>query len=224
MTLVPDNTGTTANAVVDVCHPPKVRSPHDKSVRVKRHGGLSSKELALPGSELLSMLLRRANERGHNLGKMATELNVTYSYISQLRSGVRKAADIGENVIRACMLYLGVPRLTVLLASGRMKPEDFFSNPFEVVSTLPRAIKFILDDPKYGPLMPIDLIDGNPKLQYLIVALYEDATQKTLLPGRMSARQIVDQIQHCQELRETLIAQTEEERQRMAANISDASK
>lgn len=221
MTLVPDNTGTTANTVVDGRSRPKVHGSNDKSMRVKRHEGLSAKEFALPGGVLLSMLLRRANERGHNLKKMAAELNVTYSYIAQLRSGARKTIDIGEDVIKACMLYLGMPRLTVLLASGRMKPEDFYSDPFEVVSTLPRAIEFILDDPKYGPLMTIDLIDGNPKLQYLIVALYEDATQKTLLPGRMSALQIADQIQRCQESRETLIAQTKEERQRIAANTSD---
>jgi hypothetical protein len=108
--------------------------------------------------------------------------------------------------------------MTVLLASGRVKPEDVFSDPVEMITLLPRAIKFIQGDPKYGPLMPPDLINADQKLQYFIVTMFEDATGKTLLPGRANPVEIAKQIQQFQEIRNNLIAQTEEERLRKAGN------
>ena len=210
MIPIPAPTGNTAKAAIDGRSLRKVRGPKVASTRAGWHRGLSAEEMALPGSVLLSMLLRRANELGHNLGEMAAELSVTYGYISQLRSGKRKISDISANFSRACTRYLCVPRLTVLLASGRVNQEDFYSDPVEAISSLPQVIRLIMDDPKYGPLVPAELIDANQKLQYLIVALYEDATQKTLLPGRMSAPQIEDQIQRFQEIQDALITQTED--------------
>ena len=194
MTLVPDNTDLIPNSKVGGNSEPKVRMTKKKSVIVEFSGGLSVDESELPGSELLSMLLRQANALGHNLGQMAKQLNVTYPYFAQLRSGKRKISDISDSFANACSLYLGTPRLTILMASGRIKPEDYHSNPNDVIANLPRAIKLILNDPKYGPLVPISLIEGNSRLQHLIVSLYEDATKTMLLPGRKSAEEILDEL------------------------------
>lgn len=199
----------------------KVRGPKGESTRVPWSGGLSPEELARPGGVLLSMLIHRANELGHQLGDMARELNVTYGYISQLRSGLRKTEHISDHFANACALYLGAPRITVLLASGRNKPEDVFSDPVEMVATLPRAIKFMLSDPKYGPMMPPDLINADQNLQYLVVTLFEDATGKTLLPGRANPVDIAKQIQQFQEIRNKLIDRTNEDRLRKAGNPED---
>jgi hypothetical protein len=200
----------------------KVRGPKGESTRVPWSGGLSPEELARPGGTLLSMLIHRANELGHQLGDMAYDLNVTYGYISQLRSGLRKTEHISDQFANACALYLGAPRMTVLLASGRVRPEDVFSDPTEMVSVLPRAIKFIQSDPKYGPLMPPDIINADQNLQYFIVTMFEDATGKTLLPGRANQVEIAKQIQKFNEIRNKLIAQTEQDRQRKAGSIEES--
>jgi hypothetical protein len=199
----------------------KVRGPKGESTRVPWSGGLSPEELARPGGTLLSMLIHRANELGHQLGDMAHDLNVTYGYISQLRSGLRKTEHISDHFANACALYLGAPRMTVLLASGRVKPEDVFSDPVEMVSLLPRAIKFIQGDPKYGPLMPPDLLNADQKLQYFVVTMFEDATGKTLLPGRANSSELAKQIQQFHEIRSKMIAQTQEERLRKAGNSEE---
>lgn len=200
------------NAAVDGRTTRNVRGPKGESTRVPWSGGLSREELARPGGTLLAMLIQRANELGHQLGVMANEINVTYGYISQLRSGLRKTEHISDSFANACALYLGVPRMTVLLASNRVKPEDVFSDPVEMVSILPRAIKFIQGDPVYGPLMPPDIINADPKLQYFIVCMYEDATKKTLLPGRANQVELAKQIQQFQAIRQQMIAQVEEDR------------
>lgn len=221
MTTTTEKVTQLQNAAVDGRTTRKVRGPKGESTRVPWSGGLSPEELARPGGTLLSMLIHRANELGHQLGDMARELNVTYGYISQLRSGLRKTEHISDHFANACALYLGAPRMTVLLASGRVKPEDVFSDPVEMVSMLPRAIKFIQSDPKYGPLMPPDLMHADQRLQYFIVTLFEDASGKTLLPGRANESEIAQQIQQFQEIRNRLIAQTEEERLRKAGNPDD---
>lgn len=222
MTLITEhNVKQIQEAAVDGRTLRKVRGPKGDSARVAWSGGLSAEELARPGGVLLSMLVHRANELGHQLGDMARELAVTYGYISQLRSGLRKTAHISDQFANACALYLGAPRMTVLLASGRINPEDVFSNPVELVSTLPRAIQFMLGDPKYGPLMPPDLIDADPKLQYFIVAMFEDATGRTLLPGRADPVELAGQIQHFNKVRDQLVAEREETRLQKASDVSD---
>lgn len=209
------------NAAVDGRTTRTVRGPKGESTRVPWSGGLSREELARPGGTLLAMLIQRANELGHQLGDMARELHVTYGYISQLRSGLRKTEHISDQFANACAIYLGAPRMTVLLASSRVKPEDVFSDPVEMVSILPRAIKFIQSDPKYGPLMPPEMINADQKLQYFIVSMYEDATGKVLLPGRANQVEIAKQIEQFHAIRQTMIEEAADSRQKKLADGGD---
>jgi len=168
-------------------------------------GGLSKLELQKPGGILLAMLTSRANDLGHQLIEMSDELNCTYGYISQLRSGVRKTQHISDEFATACAVYLNVPRLTVLLAAGRIRPLDIYQDKYEVIATIPRAMQFIIGDFTFGPLMPPGLVDETPlETQFLIVKLFEAATGHTLLPGTFDANQIAHQIQEYQAYRDHL--------------------
>ena len=85
--------------------------------RLPWSGGVKGEELARPGGPLLAMLVQRANELGHNMADMAGELGFTYGYISQLRNGQRQVTTIRDKFVDACAAYLGVARITVLLAA-----------------------------------------------------------------------------------------------------------
>ena len=200
----------------------KVRGPKGASTRVPWSGGLSQDEIARPGGILLAMLVQRANELGHQLGAMAEALNVTYGYISQLRSGVRKTEHISDHFASACALYLNAPRMTVLLASGRVKSEDVFEDPEEMISVLPRAIQFIKSDSTYGPLMPHDVLNADEKMQYFIVTLFENATGRTLLPGRSNPVDIAKQIEHFKSVRNKLMAEVASGNTTKVNTLSDA--
>lgn len=206
-----------AKAAVDGRKLRTVRGPKGESTRVPWSGGLSAEELARPGGTLLAMLISRANELGHQLGDMAEELNVTYGYISQLRSGLRKTEHISDAFANAAALYLGVPRMTVLLASGRVRPEDVFQDPNEAILALPRAVKFIQNDPTYGPLMPTELLTADEKLQFFVVSLYEAAAGRRLLPGRQNPEKIAEQIKQVHAYRAELTAIVDKDRERKAA-------
>jgi len=200
------------SAAVDGRKTRTVRGPKGPSTRVPWSGGLDVEELARPGGILLSMLLKRANELGHQLGQMADELGVTYGYISQLRTGLRKTSHISDAFATACALYLGAPRMTVLLASGRVKPEDTFADPAAMISALPHAIELMAKDPKYGPLMPPELLGADARMQYLVVTLFEEATGRSILPGRENPLNIAQQIQKFEQHRANMIAQLEQSR------------
>lgn len=168
-------------------------------------GGLDKNELSRPGGILLAMLLARANELGHQLQEMAMHLNVTYGYISQLRNGLRKTIHISDEFATACALYLNVPRLQVLLAAGKVKPEDIFERPHEVAMSIPHAIEAIAQDPKFGALMPPDVRNLSYEMQFFIVTLFEAARGVHLIPGKHSADEIAMYISQLQDERAKLI-------------------
>jgi transcriptional regulator with XRE-family HTH domain len=167
-------------------------------------GGLDKNELSRPGGILIAMLLARANELGHQLQEMATHLNVTYGYISQLRNGLRKTIHISDEFATACALYLNVPRLQVLLASGKVKPEDIYERPHEVAMSIPHAIEAIAQDPKFGALMPPDVRNLSYETQFFIVTLFEAARDVRLVPGKHSPDEMARYIAELEKEREKL--------------------
>lgn len=157
------------------------------------NGGLSEEELARPGSKLLAMLMHRASQLGHRQEAMCADLGVTYGYIHQLRSGTRQVRHISDEFAAACSLYLGVPRLTVLLVSGRIRASDFRDAEAVAPAELRRAMEFISQDLEFAHLVPPQAFELSPALQLLIIELYEKATSRKLLaPGICVESLLVD--------------------------------
>ena len=136
------------------------------------------------------MLLARANELGQQLHEMAASLHVSYGYISQLRSGLKRTKDVSDEFTTACAKYLDVPRLQVMLAAGKVKPEDLYEDPYDAARSVPRAIEVIAKDTQYGSLMPPQLRQASYELQFFVVTLFEAARGVKLIPGQHSASEM----------------------------------
>ena len=196
-----------------------IRLPHDTRPGPERKPwtrGLSDEEQARPGSMLLAMLIARANENGQHLNDMARELGVVPGYLQQLRSGLRKFEHIGDPFARACALYLGVPRMTVLLAAARVKPTDVFEDEHEMLQALPCALRYIQGDAQVGPLMPTEVFKATKELQLFVVTLYEMARGRKLLPGQQDPAEIARAIQKHAEDHERLRQQVEADKKEKA--------
>ena len=190
---------------------PPARSEHK---RTPWNGGVKADELSRPGGILLGMLTQRANELGHQLSDMAEELGCTYGYISQLRNGQRGVTTIRDKFVDACAKYLGVPRMTVLLAAGKVQPTDIYEDPHEVMQSVPNALQFIRGDAQWGPIMPHEVLNLDLKTQFFIVSLYEAATDRKLLPGAsMNPDDVARQIEALQSYRDGLTARVMAARQ-----------
>lgn len=159
------------------------------------------------GGALLAMLSGRARQLGHNRKELAHHLDVTYGYIAQLSSGQREMRHISDKFAERCARYLGVPRMTILLAAGVITANDLYEKPDDILTSLPRAMAYIEEDPVYGHLVPPELLGGeaSPKLQLLVVKLFEAARGIKLIPGEHTLDEIVASVNHIQERRRRLL-------------------
>jgi transcriptional regulator with XRE-family HTH domain len=186
----------------------KARTPavtRTSGERVPWLGGVKADELSRPGGILLGMLTQRANELGHHYSEMASALGCTYGYISQLRNGQRAVTTIRDKFVDACANYLGVPRMTVLLAAGKVQPTDIYEDTHEVMQSVPSVMQFIRTDAQWGPLMPPEVLQLPLNVQYFIATLYQEATDRKLFPGAsLNAEEVARQIEKLQQYRSTL--------------------
>jgi transcriptional regulator with XRE-family HTH domain len=172
-------------------------------------GSVDTDELKRPGGALLAMLSGRARQLGHTRGELAKHLNVTYGYIAQLASGHRRSEHISDDFANACAAYLGLPKVTVLMAAGALKAEDLFERPDEIASALPDAIEYVLKHPTWGPLAPpeVQAKDASAPLQFFVVRLFEAATGHKLIPGEHSIENIARSLKELDDLRQKLLKQ-----------------
>lgn len=109
---------------------------------------------ASEGGVLLGWLADECRRRGQLQQDMAKELNVTYGYIHQLRTGVRPVANISHDFAKACARYLGVPAIVVKLISGSIDMGDFAWPPQDEAVLISRAFNRMLADPMVWASMP----------------------------------------------------------------------
>lgn len=152
---------------------------------------LSGKELRRPGAQLMNLILTLANDRGLSVEDTASDaLGVTRSYFYQLRVGKKEIPQLGEEHISKAARFLGISRVAAKLAAGQLSSDDFYTNPDVVRDYLRPAMKFIHSDPEFGPFIPATVVDLPEDLQHAFVLLYERATGRTLIPGRVSPEEI----------------------------------
>lgn len=147
-------------------------------------GRIDEFESQRPGGLLMGALVACAADRGHGMTEMATSLGFVYSYLLQLRTGVRKVSSISDDFARASAEYLGTSVMEVLMLAGRITPEDFSTSPSDYDQELARAMSFICQDREWGSMVPSEMRAPKAPGQHLIVRLYEKATGAVLLRNK----------------------------------------
>ena len=158
-------------------------------------GTVDERQLKRPGGVLMAALVRCAAERGQSISQLAEALGYSYPYLNLLMSGLRKVDQISDDFARACAVYLRVPRLAVLIMSGRLKADDFFEAQVFKAKAVDAAMRFIEDDPQWGALVTAELRTAKPESRFCLVKLYESATGRKLLDGELDPAQFAEQLQ-----------------------------
>lgn len=96
------------------------------------------------GGPLIGWLYDEARRRGLDLQEMAMELGVTYGYISQLRSGIRRTSTISHDFARSCADFLGTVTLTVMFLAGSLTLKDLTVQAESEEQQLDRALRTIM--------------------------------------------------------------------------------
>ena len=154
-------------------------------------GRMNERETTRPGGLLMAALLGCAEERQHTQDQVAGFLGVHYSYMNQLRNGLRKISSVSRDFSQACARYLGIPRLQVLMMAGQITAEDVHPPGGAYRSDLELAMQFICEDLQWRHLITPELKNAASDSQFAVVRLYEAATGKVLLPQRLDAAAFV---------------------------------
>ncbi|MHB1666169.1 helix-turn-helix domain-containing protein [Thiomonas sp.] len=154
--------------------------------------GITDEEVTLRGCTLLAWLIEAANERGLQLKEMAEAIGVTYGYIHQLRTGIKPIPGLSEKVIDGCAKFLGVPRLAILVAADIVRVDDFYLEPDSLSVYLEPALHLMQRDPEWGAFVHPSVFRAEPKVQHLLILLYEEATNRKLIPTKVNLQGLLD--------------------------------
>ena len=142
------------------------------------------------GSTLLAMLHTKARAEGLKTQDLAQRLGVPPAYLDQLRSQDAHVEHISREFAEACAKFLGAPLISVMVAAGQLREQDF-REPVNNSALLRQALVTMLLDPAYGPILPPSLLEQDEQIQRAFVILYERASGKRLLGGRVTAADLV---------------------------------
>lgn len=139
---------------------------------------------AAEGGPLLGWLFEECDRRGQTRREMAEDLGVTYSYIYQLRCGVRQTRHLSPEVASACAKYLGVPPVVVKLLAGVIPMSDFVWPSQSEQEVLDRALDTMKRDPVARTLLPSEVQSLPLPAKRSLVLMYMESSRQDVLGVR----------------------------------------
>jgi hypothetical protein len=117
---------------------------------------------------------------------MAVALGVSFGYINQLRSGIRKSEDISQAFADACGRYLGYPPIVVKLLAGNIRMSDFLHRAETEEAAIDRGIRHMMADAKVRATLPdISALTCMPfQAKRALVLLYSEVSSSDILNTR----------------------------------------
>ncbi|WP_144006524.1 helix-turn-helix transcriptional regulator [Pelomonas sp. KK5] len=136
---------------------------------------------ASEGGPLLGWLFEECARRGQTRRDMSSELGVTYSYIHQLRTGVRQTRHLSSEVACACARYLGVPPIVVKLLAGVVPMADFAWPEQTEPETIDRALDAMKQDAVARTLLPANVKALPIEAKRSLVLMYAENSRQDIL-------------------------------------------
>jgi transcriptional regulator with XRE-family HTH domain len=129
-----------------------------------------------PGGPLMGWLLDEAHSRNMSQNDMALSLGVTVGYVNQLRTGVRKTENVGQEFAEAASRYLGVPTIVVKLLAGHIKVSDFARKHESQEQVVERALRQVQKDLQTRMSTTVDLSSLPFEAKQAIVLLHSEVS------------------------------------------------
>jgi len=122
---------------------------------------------AVEGGPLVGLLIEEASSRGQSLQEMACSVDVTIGYINQLRSGMRRPADISHAFAAACARYLRLPTIVVKVIAGNIRMSDFAFPDETEDDVSDQVLMLVQEDRQTGPMRSSDASKLPEMLRWL---------------------------------------------------------
>lgn len=78
------------------------------------------------GHPLSALLIQGIERQGATISKLAVELGISQSYLSELLAGDKSFSKLDDELVRAMALYINIPAVVAFILSGKLRHQDFF--------------------------------------------------------------------------------------------------
>ena len=140
------------------------------------------------GPGMLAMLLSaRMRTDGISMTELASRLQVSQSYLSQLVSSDKRFETANDALLRNCANYLKIPATVCFLMSGKLKAQDFYEIETDFERNLASALQ-VVSASRVAQETTVSLEqlgELTTELKHFVVLLYEAANDVTLIPRRL---------------------------------------
>ena len=161
---------------------------NNKAMMKSRHAETAQERVARlyrsAGGPLMGWLLDEAHNRNMRLNDMALSLGVTVGYINQMRSGIRKTENVGQDFAEAAAHYLGIPTIVVKLLAGQIRVSDFAQKQETQEQIVERALRQVQNDLQVRMSTPVDLACLPFEAKQAIVLLHSEVSGHDYLNTR----------------------------------------
>lgn len=138
------------------------------------------------GHPLAALLTQCLGNEGLTVSKLAVELGVSQSYLSELLAGDKAFSKLDDEFVRSISAYLQIPAVVGLLLAGKLKHQDFVDRPLELNEQLKEAMVKVARS-SYAlesAVSPLMLMQLPAEVQLLLILVFQDATGNSVIPQR----------------------------------------
>lgn len=132
---------------------------------------------------LMDLVYQHANDLGLNVSDLTQRLGYSPGYLFHLKAQPHKCSKLGLDMVRKLAEFLGVDSVTVMVAAGILRPNDFFGvdDVRQIRSELERTVRYIAEDLDWAPFVPRPVETLSDNVLMLTVYAYQRATGRSLM-------------------------------------------
>jgi len=132
----------------------------------------------------MSMIYQHAANVGMNISDLTEKLGYSPGYLFTLKAQPHKCSKLGIETVRKLAEFMGVDSVTVMVAAGILKPNDFFGveDVRQIRAELVRTVRYISEDIDWAPFVPRPIESLDDRTLMLTVYAYQRATKRQLMP------------------------------------------
>lgn len=138
------------------------------------------------GHPLVALLAQSLCLQGQSVSKLAAEVGISQSYMSELLVGDKQFSKLDDEIVRAIAAHLKIPAVVALLMAGKLRHGDFVDRPLELDEMLHEAVQQI-GNSSYALESAVTasvLTQLSVEVRLLLMLLFQDATGNMVIPER----------------------------------------
>lgn len=138
------------------------------------------------GHPLSALLIQGIERQGATISKLAVELGISQSYLSELLAGDKSFSKLDDELVRAMALYINIPAVVAFILSGKLRHQDFFDGLLGLEDRLQGAM-YRVGESSYALEAAVTiptLMKLPTEVKLLLVLVFQEATGDNLIPLR----------------------------------------